>query len=849
VSGFLEIVLTILGVCFFVILLLGDQVSLRDLIGGGAGGGSQVTQDERSVNVGNDVRAPVTTGDNSPVEVTYGDRIILPADKEVYQRFLMSETGVLPAQPPPTPLIFSGRDRELAKLKARLIGDSESGGYERENPVVLTGIPGVGKSALAAKAVADSDVKEAFPDGTLWISLGPSPAIVEELGALARRLGAADATQPQDLTEAQAQVASLLSGKEILLVVDDVYRVADAAAFRLSGGGGTTLMTTRDREVARQIAPGHPGPIVLSELDRQESFDLLAKLVPEVIEQHGAEVEELVQELGGLPLTLRVAGSLLAAEERMGWGIEDLLTDLREGQRVLKSEAPADRLPAPEGTSPTVAVLLQTSLERLSREVRARFRMLGAFPSKPVSFDLVAAAKVWGMEESEDARETLRELAERGLLEPAESGRFYLHPILSAYARLLLGTSTEAPTLRDAFLQHASHYEQVLDALGELSVLGGEPMTRALTVFDQERPHMDAGQRWAEKRYREDREAAKICSGYGRAAPRLILSRLIPSERRRWLESAVSAAEVLGDQEARQRNEGLLATAYLDAGVMGRPFEILERHLDDARAAGNRWTEMEALGNLGNAYLRDYEAAKGEECHRQVLDIAQQVGDKQFEAQALGALGEAHDSRGEHPQAQRMFRQRLTLARQIEDLRSEARALRELGTSSRRAGCPYRACVLLRSSLRLFETLGDRNEQGNVLNALGIALAELNDLARAKDCFGRALVLAREEEAPRLEADVVGNLGKVADQIEGDSERAIELFEEQFEIANSAGDKINQANASLSIAAIHSMEDRLQEAISHGRRALHLYEEIGDARAGEAAAECIQRWENQGRLQ
>ncbi len=846
-AALLEAVMKILGVLLFVFLWIANKASFRNLIGGSADSGPQMTVGERGVNVGGDVRAPVTIGNHNRVEVTHGDRITVEADQEMYRRLLMSETEVSPAEPPPTPSVFSGRQQELAELKACLIGDSDGGGSERGNPVVVTGIPGVGKTALATVAVADSDVRDAFPDGTLWVPLGPSPDIVEVLGGLGRRLGATDDPQPRDLMEAQERVASLLSEKEILLVVDDAYRVADAAAFRFSGGRGATLLTTRDREVARQIAPGHPGPIVLAELDRQESLELLAKLAREVVEQHGAEVEELVRELGGLPLALRVAGSLLAAEERMGWGVKDLLTELREGQKVLKSEAPADRLPVPEETSPTVAALLQTSLDRLSPEVRARFCTLGAFPSKPVSFDLFAAAKVWGMGEPDDARDTVRELAERGLLEPAEPGRFYLHPILSAYARLLLETHAEGLSLREAFLKHASHYEQLLDALGYFYGEGGQLMMRALEKFDQERPHMEAGQRWAEERYREDPEAAKVCSGYGTAAPRLILQKLKPSERRRWLESAVSAAEVHGDEEAQRRNEGLLATACLATGDTVSAFEILERHLKDARAATDREAEMEALGNLGNAHLTRYEAAKAEDCYRQVLEIAQEVGNERFEAQALGALGEGHLSRGEHRQATRMFRQRLALARKIEDKRSEAGALKELGSSCRQAGRPCRASVLLRRSLQIFVDLGDRNEQGNALNSLGVALSELGDSAGAKDCFEKALRLAREEENPRSEALALGNLGILAGEMEGDQERAREFYDAQLKIAERVADKTSQAIASWNIAVSYWMEDQIPEAVRYGREALRLYEETGDARAGQVR-EWVHQQETQRRL-
>jgi tetratricopeptide (TPR) repeat protein len=820
----------VLGVLLFPFLWIANKVSFRNLIGGSADSGPQVIAGERGVNVGGDVRAPVTTGNHNRVEIIHGDRISGEADLEMYRKHLMSEAEVSPVELLPTPSIFSGRDKELAELKARLIGNSDSGGPHRGNPVVVTGIPGVGKTALATVAVADRDIRDAFPDGTLWASLGPSPDVVEVLGGLARRLGAAADPQPRDLMEAQAQVVSLLSGKKILLVVDDAYRVADVSAFRLSGGRGATLLTTREWEVARQTAPGHPGPIVLAEFDREESLELLAKLAPEVVEQHGAEVEELVREVGGLPLALRVAGSMLAAEERMGWGVKDLLTELREWQKVLNSEAPADRLPVPEGTSPTVAVLLQTSLDRLSPEVRVRFSMLGAFPSKPVSFDLFAAAKVWGMREPSDARDTIRELAERGLLETADSGRFYLHPILSAYARSLLEADTEDPNLREAFLKHASHYEQVLGVLGYLYNQGGEHMMRALKIFDRERPHIEAGQRWVKERHREVPQAAKVCSAYGYAAPRLLLQKLKPSERRQWLKSAVSAAEVLGAEEERHRHEAILAIAYLDSGDTKRGFEILQRHLEDARAAEDKEVEMNILGNLGNAYGDRYEVAKAEECYREVLEKARELGDKASEAQALGALGRAHDDRGEYREAASMFRRRLVLERQTEDIRGQAWALKDL--------------VLLSRSVQMFEALGYRYQQSNALNSLGAGLADLGDVTGAKNCFQSAMRLGREEENYSLEAFAVGNLGNLVWVFEKDQDRALELYRRQLEIAEGSEDKTNQAIANRNIAIVYSEAGQMPEAICYGHEAKRLFKETGDARAGEVA-DWVHRWENE----
>ncbi len=176
------------AILLFVLMWIRGGVSLRDLLGGGSGTGSSVTVGERGVNAGGDVRSPVVTGEHNRVKVIHGDRITVGADKELYRRLLGSEGEAPPAEPPPAPLIFAGRDRELSEVKARLIGGGESGEPARETMLVLTGIPGVGKTALATVAAVDDAVRKAFPGGTLWVSLGPSPDVVGELDGLARRL-------------------------------------------------------------------------------------------------------------------------------------------------------------------------------------------------------------------------------------------------------------------------------------------------------------------------------------------------------------------------------------------------------------------------------------------------------------------------------------------------------------------------------------------------------------------------------------------------------------------------------------------------------------------------------------
>jgi hypothetical protein len=98
------------------------------------------------------------------------------------------------------------------------------------------------------------------------------------------------------------------------------------------------------------------------------------------------------------------------------------------------AKAPADRADIETQTIPTVAALLQQSTDLLDQHTRECFAFLGAFAPKPATFDLDAMAAVW---KTDDPKPVVRELAARGLIEPAV-GRFQMHALLVAHARSLL---------------------------------------------------------------------------------------------------------------------------------------------------------------------------------------------------------------------------------------------------------------------------------------------------------------------------------------------------------------------------------------------------------------------------
>jgi hypothetical protein len=335
---------------------------------------------------------------------------------------------------PPLPSLIVGRDQALVELKMRLSALPESGASVQVI-TAMRGWPGVGKTTLAAWLAHDPEIQQTFPDGVLWVSLGTTPNLLSELSAWGRALKSESLQNARDLKQARELLAGLLQDKRMLLILDDVWEAEHAAPFLSGGRGCATLITTRLNDLARELVL--PDQIyVLPVLTVEAALELLGKLAPQVVEQHPTEARELMEALEGLPLAIQVAGRLLQSELASGFGVRELMSELQKGAALLKANVPLDRRDLVNETTPTVAALLFTSLEKLDGQIREYYAYLGVFAPQPATFDLDAMAFVW---EVEDVRPIVRTLVDRGLLEYiSELQRYQMHALLVMLAKTLL---------------------------------------------------------------------------------------------------------------------------------------------------------------------------------------------------------------------------------------------------------------------------------------------------------------------------------------------------------------------------------------------------------------------------
>jgi len=335
---------------------------------------------------------------------------------------------------PPIPKLMIGREDDVRKIKDRL-GIGAPSATTLHVLTAMRGWPGVGKTTLASALAYDPDVAQRFSDGVLWASLGQHPSLFSELASWGRALGIPDLAQAHTTEEASAQLRAVLRTKRMLLIVDDVWQPQHVEPFRVGGPGCVLLITTRLSEVARNVAPTADDVYILGVLSQEKALELLQELAPAVVQDHLAVCGELVQDLEGLPLAIQVAGRLLHAEYSYGFSVVALLEDIRAGAKIIESQAPADRSEVSRDTTPTVAALLQKSTDLLDDHALECFAYLGAFASKPATFDADAMQSVWMLD---DPKPIIRKLVDYGLLESVANSRFWMHAVLVAHARSFL---------------------------------------------------------------------------------------------------------------------------------------------------------------------------------------------------------------------------------------------------------------------------------------------------------------------------------------------------------------------------------------------------------------------------
>ena len=326
--------------------------------------------------------------------------------------------GWVPAQLPPGVTPFVGRAAALAEL------DTLSAG----SPVVaVTGMPGSGKTALVVRWAHRA--RDRFRDGQLYADLrgfAPDPPVpvCEVLAGFLAALGVAGADLPAGVDQLAARYRTELSGRRVLVVLDNVAAADDVRPL-LPGPSCHTVVTSRDRLAGLVVRDG-ARRLDLDVPPVNEAVDLLRCLLGDQVDADPVAAAAMATRCGRSPLVLRLAAELATA--RPGIRLREILDGLIDPLRLL------DALSAGGDPRTGLGAVLSWSYRQLAAGEALTFRALGLHPGPEVGFR-TAAALTGG--DPPAVRSVLARLAGASLLRATGPGRYALPEPLRTYARHL----------------------------------------------------------------------------------------------------------------------------------------------------------------------------------------------------------------------------------------------------------------------------------------------------------------------------------------------------------------------------------------------------------------------------
>lgn len=293
--------------------------------------------------------------------------------------------------------------------------------------VVVSGAPGVGKSALAAHTA--HRIRSAFPGGCLVLPLvGPDGTGVTTEEALT-----ALQTQRQE-TDAGQGPSGEGRGRS-LLVLDDALS-ADQVRPLLPASEGSAVLVTSRRGLAGLVAT-HGGLVHrLGTLRPEESRQLLISTLGE--ERVAAEPEaadRLASLCGHFPLALRIAAARLLT--RPGLRIADCA-------EWIAADVPG-RLALTDDPRMSVPNVLDGALRRLEPRLAEAFLRVAAGRNEAGrehghgGTEGLSGLRPVAARPPEATEEMLEQLADAGLLEDGPPGPYRMHELLRRYARRSAG--------------------------------------------------------------------------------------------------------------------------------------------------------------------------------------------------------------------------------------------------------------------------------------------------------------------------------------------------------------------------------------------------------------------------
>lgn len=744
-----------------------------------------------------------------------------------------------PQQLPACVADFTGRVRELTELTALCRSTSGRGLPAGNKVVVITGSPGVGKSALVIRLARELAAE--YPDGQLYSDLRGgvqeplSPSVV--LGHFVRALGAGQIKSPDEPAELAGIYRTLLANRRVLVVLDNAI---DERQLRpLLSGGHDCLMLVTSRNSLATLEGATVYQLGVLELD--ESLELLASIAGgDRLTADPTGCRDVVQHCGRLPLAIRIAGSRLRA--RADRTPSYLAQCLADGRRRLDQLRLGDL---------DVRASFELSHHDLDPESRRLFRRLAVVPGPTFSAEL---AELLMDKSGASCEEALDRLIIDQLVMPATTVGYYrMHDLLRLFA---------AECYRDAGEQIEKQIDAMLAWYGRclaqvaVHVTPGDPLAGprdAVSSADTPLHHRAEAMAWLEAEADNLSSVLRLSDKLGLDLYTSTMSIPIAYYAHRrglweeWataIEIGLNAARRIGDSPqhvqllyargelySTQGDWSNAASCWRDALKMTDNTSpsvfpgTLHNHLAHTYLVMGRITDAEREMDMAKDAFAALDPASATAVHAifqsellmragqperasefletHVLPVSERYSPKD-QAEVRVRLASAYTAQGRHAEALRQLIHCRELSKDSNPL-LESAVLLLLGEAYQRMGLSGRACKAWQEGLEIAQRNVHPEIAGELSRELGNAAFTAGDLTQASKMFAQGVEAYNAADMAPQHANVLHSFASTRWLI-GDRESAEAAWVEAFHALDGASD---QADAQRTREAIEQARSTL----------------------------------------
>ncbi|MEU4656393.1 BTAD domain-containing putative transcriptional regulator [Streptomyces sp. NPDC023723] len=680
---------------------------------------------------------------------------------------------------------FTGRTSDVAQLHDLLT--APRGGTAVS--VAIHGMGGIGKTALALHVA--HLVRPAYPDGQLVADLhgnddmpaGPAEVLAGFLVAL----GVPAEDVPDPLDERGALFRSLLYGRQVLLVLDNVRDVAQIRRL-LPGPGECGVVVTSRRPLLEAPLTYQFG---LKAFSSDEALDLLGSVIGQQrLAAEWTQAEKLVEACAHLPLAIRIVAARLAV--RPLWSLAAL-------SALLDDET--SRIGELHLGDIDVSAVFDMSYRQLTAEQARAFVLLATVRLPEIGVPAAAAALALP---EHTTMELLESLVDAAMVESPRPGRYRYHDLLGIYARQRHQEGDEALQRLLAHLSatawHAFAHLVPGDPVIQVHGPGTAPGLRFADIH--------AAQAWSAE------EMGNI------AALTIGVADRHPMPRTDLLRAAVDLLIAVSPLSHRDARRGQLATAV--SALLRRAEEI-----GDLRTVGRAHQLQSTLA------LQTDSPAKAEKHASAAVAAARQARDTVILRQALNDLGLAVHYAHRYDEAIAHYDEAIALARELRHWSAQASTTVNAALAWLRRGRVDQAVAACETALVLLRDLGDRAGEAYALYALGLAEHERRRYDEALARFTECLEISRSVGARDREAYTLYQLAETL-RVTGRTREALGHATTAAALCGELGSVRDHACALMVLGRVHMDLGQADTAQRHLKRAWTLLAGLGLPEAAEA---------------